>query len=99
MDLSVDIPSLEESWRISRAKSGDLIGLACLTSSHLATEDHQKIELLTQYGHNIGLIIQISDDIEGIMSKRGGDDLAAGKWGLPAAYTFNVLYETEGIVF
>jgi geranylgeranyl pyrophosphate synthase len=44
------------------------------------------------FGHHLGLLIQIANDIEGLWSNDGCDsDLARGQWSLPVAYAFQVL--------
>lgn len=54
---------LEEYWRVAEAKSGAFFALACQAGASLASSDPAVLEGFRQYGQNLGVIIQILDDL------------------------------------
>ncbi len=75
--------------RIS-AKTASLISLATESGAILSQAPERSVEVLKQYGHNLGIAFQIVDDIldfigtEEEMGKPTGSDLAQGTLTLPA---------------
>lgn len=55
--------SLDQYWRVAGAKSGSFFALACEAGASLAAADPGALEEYRQYGLNLGLIIQILDDL------------------------------------
>ena len=95
-DLSVAEPSLEQCWEISRKKTGEIYALAARSGARLATLDPAIIEMLNEFGLQLGRLVQIGDDINGLWSRNGNrSDLACGKWTLPVAYAMAVLQPPE----
>lgn len=55
--------SLEAYWRIAAAKSGAFFALACRAGARLATDDEDRLAGFDQFGLNIGLMVQVLDDL------------------------------------
>ena len=69
-------------------KSGSLTELACLIGTILANPD--KATEVQFYGNHIGVIGQIQNDMEGMKSWDGKNDLLNKKWTLPILYLLAV---------
>ena len=79
--------SLERYFSIAGAKSGEFFSLACRAGALLGTD---KVASYSEFGYNLGVLIQICDDFEGVWSPKGRSDLAAGKRTLPIIYALTV---------
>lgn len=72
--------SLELLERIHRRKTGALIEVASVLGAVLAGADDPRIQALSEYGRQLGLAFQITDDLldvegeEGVVGKRLGKD-------------------------
>ena len=79
VDLTDPQPSLHTAWTIAEAKSGAFFALACRSGARLAGAPQAASEHYAEYGLNLGLIVQIGDELE---------DLHAGRSAppLPVAY-------------
>jgi geranylgeranyl diphosphate synthase type I len=67
-DLVQPNPTLKQCWEVASAKSGTFFSLACRAGARLATQDHARLEGFSQFGHHLGVIVQILDDLEEIQS-------------------------------
>jgi len=93
-DLTLPSLSLEQYWRQADTKSGVFFSLACRTGARLATADSDRLEAYASYGHHLGLLIQITDDLEDIYPPED-----AGAYGqkrlfarsLPVVYALDVI--------
>ncbi len=92
-DLSLSSPSLEKSWQIAETKSGTSLGLVCWAGGYVACADHQELNLYRQFGHKLGLLDQIHDDLVDLASKE--DLFAAAKHSLPVGYAVTVLPQAQ----
>ena len=63
-DLVYDEPNLEQFWEIVSAKSGLFFSMACRVGARLATDDAIRLEGYGKFGHHIGMLIQVFDDLE-----------------------------------
>ena len=70
LDLTESRPSLRTAWAIAEAKSGAFFGLACQSGARLASAPQPVIDHYREYGLNLGLIVQIGDDLEDIQAGR-----------------------------
>ncbi len=68
LDLVTNSPDLEQAWEIARYKSGAFFGLATLAGAQLAAQDPERLAAYESYGRNIGLLVQVKDDLEEINS-------------------------------
>lgn len=82
--------SLEQYWVIVAAKSSDFFALACRAGAMLGTEDTHLVARYTEFGYNLGVLVQISDDLVGLQESGVRNDLAAGQQTLPILYSLNV---------
>jgi len=67
-DLTRPTPSLDEYWTHASAKSGAFFSLACWAGACLATGDADILAQYDRFGHHLGLLIQIKDDLDDVRS-------------------------------
>jgi geranylgeranyl diphosphate synthase type I len=79
--------SLERYFSIAGAKSGEFFSLACRAGALLGTGE---VAPYSEFGYNLGVLIQICDDFEGVWNPKGRSDLTAGKRTLPVIYALTV---------
>ncbi len=63
LDLRHSEPTIDQYWEIASAKSGAFFSLACRSGARLALGDDPSIENFGQFGHHLGLLLQILDDL------------------------------------
>ncbi|HJW91175.1 MAG TPA: polyprenyl synthetase family protein [Anaerolineales bacterium] len=63
-DLVITQPSLTEWVEIASAKSGAPFALACRSGARLASADPIRLEAFSRFGRNLGMLIQVLDDLE-----------------------------------
>lgn len=73
----------EDYLSITGMKSASQLECACYTGAYLATEDGMKIKAFARFGYNLGMAVQIANDIKGIAE---GYDIIKHKTTLPAIY-------------
>ncbi|MGD0022497.1 MAG: polyprenyl synthetase family protein [Smithellaceae bacterium] len=82
----------EEYLTIIEKKTAVLISAACASGAILSSASPEKIDALAQFGRNIGMAFQITDDTLDYMAKKQefgksiGKDLEEGKMTLPLIY-------------
>ncbi len=98
LDLIHHQPGTGRWWEVAEAKSGEPFSLACKVGAMVGTENSEIIEAFAKFGHHLGIIVQIQDDLHDFvhedlssMTIRSG---AMGK-SLPIAYALEVLPENE----
>jgi competence protein ComQ len=90
LDLCGGAVSLDDYWRMAGRKSGAFFALACRAGAMLGTRDRRLIDRYAEFGYNLGILIQISDDFNGVWSAPGAGDLVAGAQTLPVIYALSV---------
>jgi geranylgeranyl diphosphate synthase type I len=90
IDLAADAITLKQYWRVAAAKSGQPFSVACRTGAMLGTEDPSRVDHYGAFGHNLGVLVQISDDVNGVWRSREGNDLVVGSRTLPLIYALSV---------
>lgn len=92
MSVGLTPQSLTEAWQIAEQKSCPFYQFAAWSGARLATDDPHIHQQFFDFGRLVGLIIQISDDVNDLWidGERKGD-IAAGVISLPIAYTLSVL--------
>jgi geranylgeranyl pyrophosphate synthase len=70
-DLTLTVLTLDQYWQQAETKSGVFFSLACRAGARLATSEADAIENYAQYGHNLGMLIQITDDLEDVFPPPG----------------------------
>lgn len=92
MDLTNKTPSLEVCWQMVGEKSGAFLGLICWAGGRLACTDTHQLHLYYQFGHTLGVLDQIRDDLADLWpNETHHSNLSLKKWNLPIAYAFSVL--------
>lgn len=89
-DLAQEETSLEEYWGIVAAKAGVPFALGCRAGALVGGGTPQQVASLSEFGHNLGLLMQLGDDFHGVWGSSGQSDLAAGKRTLPVLYALSV---------
>jgi len=82
--------SLERYFEVVAAKSGEFFALACRAGALLGGGNAEQVASYSEFGYNLGVLIQIWDDFEGIWNPQGKSDLATGKRTLPIIYALSV---------
>jgi len=95
LDLTGSLPSLEVCWHVVEAKSGALFELACASGASLATDDPQLISKFGEFGKQLGIVLQICDDVSEIWGGRVKELIKLNFYSIPIAYTMNVLPNAE----
>jgi geranylgeranyl pyrophosphate synthase len=90
LSLVADHLTLEEYWQMVAAKSGRPFDLACRAGAMLATTNSSVIEQYGTFGHNLGLLIQIADDFNGVWNPLGSGDLVTRSKTLPVLYALDM---------
>lgn len=91
----------EEYLRIIDAKTAELCSLCCLLGAHFAGADEPVVQALAQYGRQLGIAFQITDDLldlngtEREAGKSLGTDLEQGKLTLPLIRLLQCSAEAE----
>jgi hypothetical protein len=70
-DLTRASLSLEQYWQQADTKSGAFFALACRAGAGLATSDRDSLLEYSQFGSHLGLLIQITDDLEDVIPPQG----------------------------
>jgi geranylgeranyl pyrophosphate synthase len=96
-DLIQHEPDLDACWSIIEQKSAPFFALACWAGARLTTADTCQLERFAQFGHCLGVLVQLSDDLDGLVQRAGtGGDLRTWpRWTLPVAYAMGVLDPAE----
>jgi len=86
---------------IMGSKTAQLFGAACQTGALVVGAPKEAARALFDYGYNLGLVFQITDDILDYIAKdekRGkkvGDDFREGKITLPVVYTYQKASDSQ----
>lgn len=72
--------------KIAAMKSGAQLGCFCKAGAMLASDDDEKINSFSRFGYNLGMIVQIANDIQGIEK---GTDILRRKMTLPVIYALS----------
>jgi geranylgeranyl pyrophosphate synthase len=93
LDLNLPEPTLDQYWKIARGKSGTFFALACRSGANLATLDPSILDAYEQLGHHLGLLVQISDDVNEFLTS--GENFLLNSYptlrrSLPVIYTLEV---------
>ena len=89
------ILDLDGYRQIIAAKSGSFFALAARAGARCATHDAAQIARYDRFGYNVGILIQIADDLDGFRRPAGEGDLAAGRRTLPVLYALAVASPPE----
>jgi len=98
LDLLQPRPTLATYWQVVGAKSGAFFGMACWAGARLATEEPRALLGFQEFGVQLGLLIQILDDLKeyqaleqsSLSSDASPECLPDLRRSLPAAYVREV---------
>jgi competence protein ComQ len=90
LDLTAASAALETYWQVAAGKAGQVFALACRVGAMLGACDAQWIARYDEFGYNLGILVQISDDFNGVWNSPGAGDLRAGLRTLPVVYALSV---------
>jgi len=98
-ELANPFPSLEKYWELAAAKSGMFFALASRSAARLATDNTERLNNFERYGHHLGLIIQMRDDLDDV--RPPAENTAYGQRveisrSLPVIYALSVLPARDG---
>lgn len=88
---------LERYLALIAAKSGAAFALATRAGARCATEEISRIIQYDRFGYNVGIMIQIADDLAGFRRCLGHSDLTAARITLPVAYALEVASAQEKV--
>ena len=71
LDLSTNEPDLSACWQIAEAKSGAAFALACYAGARVTTNRSDVLDAFTQFGRDLGTMVQIDDDLEDLANISG----------------------------
>ncbi len=89
LDISSNLlDNISENYYLDivNMKSASQFECACKLGAMIATNNQELINLLCQYGRNIGNAMQLGNDIEGVVSKK---DILQRKVSLPVIYALS----------
>jgi geranylgeranyl pyrophosphate synthase len=90
LDLAATLSSLEGYWRMAAGKSGGCFAVACRAGAMVAGADSAQIARYAEFGRQLGILVQISDDFNGTWNSPGPGDLVPGSKSLPVIYALSV---------
>ena len=97
-DLTRASLNLERYWQQAETKSGAFFSLACRSGARLATNDPDTLLVYSQFGYHIGLLIQITDDLEDVFPPQGTGihgQRSQFSRSLPVVYALDVLPQQQ----
>ncbi len=92
-DLTQAEPDTRQWLEIAGAKSGAFFQLATWAGARLATEDEQRLHHFGEFGHALGVVLQIYDDLQDLhdLGENSSSNGSNGwRWSLPLAYAMEV---------
>lgn len=98
-DLTGGPVDLDGFWKLAEAKSGAFFALGCRAGARLAGDDPRHWKAYGLYGHHLGVIIQVLDELGDIQAPDAAT--ASGQRpqmarSLPVLYALDVLPDAEG---
>lgn len=89
LDLLDLIKGEKDYIQMIRLKSGKLTALACLAGAIASQAPPQALEIIRKYSETVGMIAQVSNDIEGVLRTDTKNDLLNKRRTLPVIYLLN----------
>lgn len=86
---------LDRVFQIIEAKTGTCFALATRTAARSCTDDLTLIAPSDRFGYNVGMLIQLNDELEGIRQAPGKSDITSGSCSLPITYALTVASPAE----
>ncbi len=85
-DLMGNTKDFESYWTTIELKSATAYSLACKTGAQVGTNKSEWINACTLFGHHLGLVVQIFNDMDSLWDSDMLTDLEQGKVTLPLLY-------------
>jgi len=90
----------DDYYKIITSKTAALIAACTATGARSVTDDPDTIQIMKDFGENIGIAFQIRDDIldyepDGITGKSAGNDIKERKITLPLIYSLEAASSSE----
>jgi geranylgeranyl diphosphate synthase type I len=99
LDLTGQKAALVDYWRIVNLKSGLFFAIGCRSGAELILDDAQRLDGYEAYGREIGIIIQLLDDLEDfqINTVTGMPflNLSDNNLSLPLSYAYSLLPDDQ----
>jgi hypothetical protein len=99
LDLTTSKATLEDYWEIVNLKSGMFFAAGCRSGAELILEDTARLNAFEMYGKEIGILIQLLDDLEEFqIAPKSGKlflNLTDKNLSLPLSYAYSVLTEEQ----
>jgi len=86
---------IEQYRNVMAAKSGRFFQLAAWSGARCATDDQSILSLMASFGYNLGMMLQLNDDLRDFREVGPGGDLVAGQVTYPAYYALSVASAAE----
>lgn len=89
LDIITPCPGMEQYWQIAHAKSGAFFSMACWAGARVATRKPKILQGYQQFGVNVGLLIQVLDDLHDYLllnQSKSPSPVLDLKRSLPAVY-------------
>jgi geranylgeranyl pyrophosphate synthase len=86
VDLAASNPTLAQCWTAIVGKSGRAFALACGGGAAAGGGGEAAIEACLAFGHHLGLVVALFDDLQGIWDRDSAGDLERGKHTLPLLF-------------
>lgn len=86
---------LDECFQVMAARSGGFFALSARAGAACGTTDQSQIAKYDLFGYNVGILIQIIEDLSDFHRPIGRGDLARGLRTLPALYALSVASPPE----
>jgi len=84
-----DVVSLEHLRKVQEAKSGEFFALSCRTGAMLGDASDCEIAACATFGYNLGMLVQMGDDLRDLWRPRSPHDLAAARCTLPVVFALS----------
>ncbi len=98
LDLTLSHPpGLATYFHIIGLKSGQPFALAARAAAQVANAPSHQVARYEQFGYNVGMLVQIADDLAGFRRTGPQGDIQAGRWPLPLVYALEVAAPEEAL--
>jgi geranylgeranyl diphosphate synthase, type I len=102
LDLTTPKATLDDYWKTVNLKSGLFFAIACRSGAELALNDEDRLNGFEAYGKEIGILIQLLDDLEEFqINPESGKlflDLTEKNLSFPLSYAYTILPEEQKLI-
>jgi geranylgeranyl pyrophosphate synthase len=99
LDLTHSKTTLDDYWKIANLKSGLFFATGCRSGAELVLTDAERLDGFETFGKEIGILIQILDDLEEYQINHSDGklsfNLTDNSLSLPLSYAFTMLPEGQ----